>query len=475
MVKNARPISEVSKIRRRNFKIALGVGVPTTCFTIPWHYLDKAYEKLPERDPGKKIVNHLMLYNPKDKDPSANRTGHYRTNEHGHRTTRSYPSEGLEGQYRILVLGGSTTFSSRVKLGETYSDQLQARLSTEFPDEDILVMNAGKIGMATFEMIPYYFDYQQKHGANLTIFHTGKNDATEKIRPENTEAGLVTRVKLKPWPGQSALLSNYWTGPLLRYPSAIYYGRTSEAARIADETKTYIEKTKMTLLLEKATEYPIGFYNRLERMTKQARSNGSKVILFPVPTRTDVADGFSEKWWKIQETAVQKNVVAMEDLAKKQRTGFLKIDPYAIPLNGWFDYCHLEKEGEIVKGNFLAKYIIEEGFIQNWINSGRKTPQPITVPETKLSVPSQTLRAPGPIKAITNDIVVPEFPKHKPKPTEKELTEQSKQQTLERSNPLDRNALLSEPKLSRMSSGIFYLTPQSQEAQEAKTLETITQ
>lgn len=57
---------------------------------------------------------------------------------------------------KILFLGPSSTFGWGVGYGETYSANLEKLLRSEYPDQDIKVLNGGQIGFSTWQGLQFY-------------------------------------------------------------------------------------------------------------------------------------------------------------------------------------------------------------------------------------------------------------------------------------------------------------------------------
>ena len=359
--------------RNRGLFRSIALGTSISIGLGAFHkFCDYSYERLPENHTGKTIVEGLKNYTTRNKDPRANQG---EANQYGHRTRDEYPIEKPEDEYRILGLGGSVLYGSGVVMGQTAPDYSQRRLQKLFPNKHIRFMNAAWIGMDSFEIWPYYRDHQQKYGTNLVVIHTGKNDATTRLRGGEPDSppSLRVKVKLKPKFGQEKLLNNSFIGASARYISAIFYDRTSEAARIKKEIEEKMkDEKKMAEMIKKSKTYPQIFHDNIENIVKLAKANGSDVILFPEPVKINRGDGFSREWYEMEEATVRRNAEVLREIAQKYGVSYIEINEKTIPDENFLDFCHRNEKGEEIIGNYLAARI--KPFVERWAKE-RKSEQ----------------------------------------------------------------------------------------------------
>jgi len=362
----------IEKIYQKVATLFLGTAIAYTGASFACGLL---YENLPETHPGKIMVEgilHNAYLNDKLSKRARREPEAEEKNRYGHRTQREYNIERPENQYRILFLGGSTTYGHKVKIGETYPDEVQRRLSEKFPTEDILVINAGRNGMNSEEMKYYYPTHEKRFGANLTVIHTGANDGYQ--RAFNMEgATLAMRIEMEPQPWTEFFFSNSFTGPITRYVGASVYALNSEARRRAVEiVESLKDKKRFEDRIEKVSRYPKIFHDRIREVVEEVKLTGSEVILFPVPI---VAENkwAGEEASRIIKMSMTRNSEALEDISEECETGF--IEAPNIPKIYFVDECHLDKDGEILKGDIVADFIIDSGYIQRWIQEREEKSQ----------------------------------------------------------------------------------------------------
>lgn len=86
-------------------------------------------------------------------------------------------SDCSAGAYRIFLFGGSTVWGYAVPDSGTIPAYLQARLSAEWPDRRICVVNLGQLGyVSTQSRIAFLRRLQQDDRPDLAVFYEGYND-----------------------------------------------------------------------------------------------------------------------------------------------------------------------------------------------------------------------------------------------------------------------------------------------------------
>jgi lysophospholipase L1-like esterase len=102
------------------------------------------------------------------------------------------------GAYRIVCLGGSTTYTSYVDDGETYPELLQARLREARPELGIEVINAGVESYTSAESLNNLaFRCLELEPDAIVVYH-GANDFRPRRYPDFDPGYLAYR---KPWDG----------------------------------------------------------------------------------------------------------------------------------------------------------------------------------------------------------------------------------------------------------------------------------
>jgi hypothetical protein len=120
------------------------------------------------------------------------------------------------------------------------------------------------------------------------------------------------------------------------------------------------------LPLDKAIENvtrnePIGFERNIEALIKIVLADKATPVLFPfymaepeVFSMVEPGLDGGKRLYDAVAIGWRKNVAVMENLARRYNVPFIHIPPKTIPLKYFFDHCHLRKEGETIKANFVA-------------------------------------------------------------------------------------------------------------------------
>jgi hypothetical protein len=116
-----------------------------------------------------------------------------RTNRHGMRG-EEFPTRKPAGEYRILSLGESTTFGSKVEQEETYSAVLERCLNERRTDRSYRVLNAGTPGWTLAQSWKYLRDEGIGFEPDAILLYHGFNDflptaMTERRTGEGAEGG----------------------------------------------------------------------------------------------------------------------------------------------------------------------------------------------------------------------------------------------------------------------------------------------
>jgi lysophospholipase L1-like esterase len=124
--------------------------------------------------------------------PSPDYPGHNRLGYRGVEIELPKP----EGVFRIVALGGSTTYSTSTTWEESYPTQLQALLRDQYGYMNVEVVNAGVPGYTSWDVLANYIFRIVELEPDLVLIYDGINDiqpravATECYRGQNPLRGL---------------------------------------------------------------------------------------------------------------------------------------------------------------------------------------------------------------------------------------------------------------------------------------------
>lgn len=112
--------------------------------------------------------------------------------------------------YRIVALGSSVTYGTRLQTDETYPAQLQAILRDEYGYEHVEVINAGVAGYSSWEYLVALSFQLLDLSPNLVIVYENTNDTTARYVDPDFYTGLN-------------LMRGIWQRELVELPSSTLY------------------------------------------------------------------------------------------------------------------------------------------------------------------------------------------------------------------------------------------------------------
>lgn len=361
---------------RRRTNILLGLGVTLVCLALAEvsaaYLFDHARMSTGKRlvqsalkyggrytwiRDGYIIPHPYMLYAPR---PGYEEFGFTQINKLGYRG-HEISLEKPAGTYRILCLGGSTTFSYPYieDPSHTWPARLEALLNERYPGRHFEVVNAGIVYATSAEMLAgYMFRHRYLH-PDMVIIHEGGNDASplmyENYNPEYTHfrsAGLrILTGRIE----RTLLHSHLFRLFFMRYwrnVPTIYVPEPYDADKL--DRQAALQRVRDT--------YPAGFERNTDLLIRNALADGAKVMLvgFVSPRVENMAKNWP--WQKGLEPAmdlgIRKNLAVMDSLAQVHHTPYLPPSEFHT-LDDWFvDGFHLNEDGERAKADWILGGVI---------------------------------------------------------------------------------------------------------------------
>lgn len=307
--------------------------------------------------------------------------GLQQTNSRGYRNAKDYSEVPGSNAFRVLALGGSTTYGYLQDSPDTtWPCQLERLLNDEpraseasFSAE---VINGGLNYATTAELLCHYMFRDRYLKPDVVLIHVGGNDAApllfDDYNPEYTHfrpgwTGAPHRLRsgegfLLKHSGVAKLLYSRW---LADAPAALFCDKQSKSLDLAPEY--YIANA------EKNT--PVGFERNLDLLIRNIKADGIRVVLFPFvlcsdSTFTKLKGQPAERAAYTRNSragvkiALQKHREIMIRLSQKYQTGFVDVDPELIPIEAWLDHCHLSEQGERVKANAVLEALQSQKLLE---------------------------------------------------------------------------------------------------------------
>jgi lysophospholipase L1-like esterase len=295
------------------------------------------------------ISHPYLLYQPK---PNLVAYGFLQTNSQGYRGPEI---KEKASRLRILVLGGSTTWSPGVKdPNKTWVAQFEKL----FPKNSIEVINAG-LGYATSaELLARYMFKDRYLKPDVVIFHEGVNDIFPMWYPNyNPEYTHFRASGARPFIGPIEHL-------LLKMPLFKYlYARDWASARIVYTEDPYgWRQIDNDVALARSTNGSLeGFERNLDLLIRTIKSDGAVPIIFGFLSNRE--ESLSTNWPELvgKERALVVGLArtdqVMRDIAGRYSIKFVDPQQWRFPPSVFIDFCHLNEDGEQIKAQVLFEAV----------------------------------------------------------------------------------------------------------------------
>jgi lysophospholipase L1-like esterase len=292
-------------------------------------------------------VSHpYLLYQPK---PHLVAHGFVQTNSQGYRGPEI--GEKKSGRIRILVLGGSTTFSWAVK---DPTKTWVAQFEKLFPKNSVEVINAGAGYATSAELLARYMFKDRYLKPDVVIFHEGGNDVIPMwypdYNPEYTHfRGPATRPLVGPI--ERVVLKM----PLFKY---VYARDWVDASPVATMHPYGFQHIANDIALERSMRGSVeGFERNLDLLIRNIRSDGAVPIIFGfLQNREEFlaknAPGFIGKE-RALVVGLARTYEVMQKIAARYSIKFVDPQQWRFPPDVFVDNCHLNEDGEVIKAHVL--------------------------------------------------------------------------------------------------------------------------
>lgn len=297
--------------------------------------------------------------------PSPSRTegGKLQHNAGGYRGDAVVLRKEKESAFRILFLGGSTTYGSVIPAPEnTFPAKAGEYLQKKFRSMKVEVINAGLPWGTSAEMLTHYLFKFRYYKPDLVVIHAGANDAQAlahtdyqpdysnfrrsipSIPPVSKTAKRILRSNFISVVTYYLFYSNYRTLAFVHFGECPY-------AKWYDHDLPYS--------LHHVSEY--AFYRNVLTIVKTAKEEGTGVVLFP-------EWGNPLLFTKLikQETGLYGfNEKVLQKIAVEEKVSFLPFPKEKIPQNLWVDDIHVNETGDKFLGEYAGQFIEKTFFHPN--------------------------------------------------------------------------------------------------------------
>ena len=298
------------------------------------------------------------------------------TNNLGYRNKEDFNFTKDARVFRIVALGGSTTYGYLLDGPEdAWPSQLEKMLNDALPENSeidrIEVINGGLNYATSAELLLHYLFRDRYLDPDIVIIHTGGNDAKLLLFKDYNPDYSFFR------PGWTADIHRLRTGEgfLIRHSNiaklfyAFWLNDSAALPHINKQAKSFDLKPDYYVQNAKENE-PVGFERNLRLLVRNVIDDGAEPILFPfVITSDEQFDTLSAEssarvafTIKIREgylIALAKNNEVMRSLSLEYQIPLITLSSEEIPTEYFLDDAHLSKEGERIKARFVANQICQ--------------------------------------------------------------------------------------------------------------------
>ncbi|MCB0339225.1 MAG: hypothetical protein KDD53_06460 [Bdellovibrionales bacterium] len=263
-----------------------------------------------------------------------------------------------KGRLRIVLLGGSTTYTERVR--DWHNDiarVLESELRAKMPRRDIEVINAGMSSYSSFEsLINLEFKVLDLHPDIIVVYH-GTNDVHTRLVPPSKYASDNSALKRQWAEPQMPLILRSAIVRLVFGPLITNLGRFIDKPHNTIGIKSSGVNSdlggtpKETLLANP----PIYFERNIRSMIAIANANNIESVLMTFAWNPDFHDYASSEHYQFafkEQNQILRNITNELGVSLFDYSNLMSQDP-----NLWADGVHLNEKGVTEKARLLGEFL----------------------------------------------------------------------------------------------------------------------
>jgi len=276
--------------------------------------------------------------------------------------------EKPDGVYRIVALGGSSTYDVSIKdNGETFTAQLEKVLHEEYGYTNVQVINAGVPGYNSWEILVNLEFRVLDLDPDLVIIYEGTNDVHARLVEPASYRGDNSG-RRQPWSVPSVPLWEH--SAVLRILSRMTNFTRQVSVDDFTSSPTFLswpfefrldeDGTDPTKILEKNP--PIYFQRNLENMIAIAKEHSIEVLFATWAYSPYLNDYASKDYY---QQGFQENNEVVKEVANRHHIplyDFAAVMPQDAKY--WADGRHVNEAGALEKARLFAEFIDAEGLIE---------------------------------------------------------------------------------------------------------------
>lgn len=309
--------------------------------------------------------------------PNYKKDGVKMHNNNGYRNSTDFEIKQDTGVFRILVLGGSTTYGAEiVSPADVWCELLQNLLDSSYSNYKIQVINGGLNGASSADLLSHYMYRDRYLKPDLVILHTGINDANSLLfndySPELTHwrRGWVAKNKIGLRPAELWMVKHSF---VLKIIYARIFGNQDYALPfITKETLQNSSLSAEDALTNANNNTPLAFSRNIDLLVRNISLDGATTVFFRVTPNAE----FLENPQKYENTIVYENAgkhgiinqmaalqialgkvnTAIDSIALVYDVEVLTLNE-TIGFNEYVDMCHLNAHGQKTKAKLFCSVL----------------------------------------------------------------------------------------------------------------------
>jgi lysophospholipase L1-like esterase len=272
------------------------------------------------------------------------------------------PDNLSSNPFKILILGGSTTFSDfhSDDFEDSWTHALGSILSAHNPGKEFRIFNAGLNAGMSSELLAHFVFEVQKISPDLVIIHGPGNDLLPMLLGDvSTDYRLTRRsIQFGRRPGERFLLRHIG---LFRFVYSIWLSNISLSLFSTPNMPNISTQALNAIQL-----YPSQFKANLKMFVGICQAFEMKLLLVdflqaPQPKLVQI-------WPELAESsiiAIEKMNSSMGDEASVHESGVyhLKFDSSLFHEDFFLDNCHLNTQGEKVKAKIISEFLLRNQIV----------------------------------------------------------------------------------------------------------------
>lgn len=279
-----------------------------------------------------------------------------------------FPVKKPDGVFRIVVLGGSSTYDVRIENNaDIFTAQLEKLLKEEYGYQDVQVINAGVPGYNSWELLVNLEFRVLDLDPDLVIIYEGVNDVHARmVEPSayrgddfgRRQAWQVPPVPL--WEHSALLRILSRSLNITRQVSVDDFVSSPTYVSWPFENRLHEEDLDPVEVLEENP--PIYFQRNLENMIAVAKEHGVEIMFstwaYSPYLKDYAAEGYYQQGFK-ENNDVVKSVATEQHISLFDFAAVMPQDA-----KYWADGRHSNEAGALVKAKLFAEFIDAQGLIK---------------------------------------------------------------------------------------------------------------